>query len=261
MDIQIVYDEASVSNFQQTLNRFIANSTRAAAVVVRQQSKLLAEDFMLATGPWAKGRPSNGLDAKRMGTEAAKRDLLKAITPITSVLDLKNTTNKRLKKQIKQLVDTQDINEAEALFKNFKKLNSWKFSDAIREYDSRLRVSGNRYRLRNYRKVATLDVNQWKSQLQRIQANVGLAKAGWAVSVAALGGKVPGWISNLIGRAYGRCIVNLDNPTPSVEMINSTNNIGRYTREYNRAMNLRAEAMQKQMAYYIEQQIKQQRLN
>lgn len=131
---------------------------------------------------------------QRQGEKTVKRDIHRAITP----MDFRKWRNKR----IRQMVMMGDNEGLQALFKNSRgkgtgivRIESFtpKHHQSVRDY---------RGRVNRWQGVLTGDRGEVGWYVEDIQKRVGIAKGGWASSVANTGGEVFPWAAR--HRKFGR---------------------------------------------------------
>lgn len=228
------------------LSRFITDLGIDSEVIIKQTARQLANDFMTETAPFIRdlnsgqtGIVSNKKVAKDTGINAIRHDLLNCVTPVSEIFDqaFKN-------KYVEKIIKNKNVAGLQALIAKSNKLRGWKVVPFTKNLHTDQRDRYSRYRVPKSLRQMTFDERELRRYQQSLEKRVGFSKAGWGLTVAALGGKVPPWISRHFGYCKGTVQTNIqDKNNPSVEFSNSSGDIGRYHGRYNYAIQLRADKM------------------
>lgn len=258
--ITVEVSTKDAAQFNNAVNNIIATSKRDLREVINQQAKLLANQFMVMTPPFANGKIPGGEDSKTktkadqiQGMNAVRESILKTMTP-PSILFPNGFKDKNLEKIVKR----KDLNKIQAYFDNVKseKLKGWKVKPFNQSLHTNVRTYGNRFRPKP-QKVFVDDERAVQKYIREKQRLVGYMAAGWAVAVTKWGGKVASWISRLIPISKGTATVLVDNGTNYVvEMSNSAASASRFTRLYNVAVRMRTNALLRMYSDYLDKNLK-----
>jgi hypothetical protein len=122
----------------------------------------------------------------------------------------------------------------------------WSVQEFNKQVHERLRgKTGGRYKVHSRNKNMTLDNQQQRQYKKSEQTEVGSMKAGWGISVQALGGRVPAWIARNIRDSHGGIEMNIDEKTekPFIRIWNDAPSIGRFASAYEWAVQQRVKAI------------------
>lgn len=202
-------DPKSLANLNQAIAKFVSETGREYASVLKQQSKLLVKDLISATPPFGKSTFSESYNAqRRIGEAAVKRDIQKVFRPITALADAvaKNGNSKLAaallaNSGISVSSKTQKINQKgsgvnmDALNTIFERMGM--AGRVLLEVDPKIHNSarGRRGRVKRatpYYIVKTKSIDRY---IKLRQSHVGKAKAGWIKAAVGTGLRgVPKWI-------------------------------------------------------------------
>lgn len=220
---------------------------------VQQAAGLYAADFMDSVPPFTGGNTqgkTNG-SQKKTGEKRTIIDLRKAITPAEYILK-GETRNKNLRK----LLQEENIPELNKYFQS-KNAKGWKGWRAEKSFDPR-EHTGHRFKpFLKSRKVMTFNDPKWNRYSRAKKKTVGWLKAGWGVAAAALGQKVPAWVSRHFPYAKGS--VRIENPTQgsiNVVIENHTPTVRHFVTGFNIKMRARNGKLAKQALYRIKYNLK-----
>jgi len=256
--ISIKVNEVDARAFNEAVNNIVATSKRDLRVVINQQAKLLATQFMHYTPPFAGGNiPSAGSGGStkadhKAGVEAVKRDILRTMTPPSELF-----RNGFTSKQLEKIVKKKDKKRLQDYFDNVKspKLRGYKVVDFDPLLHLKNRVRGNRFRPSNQQKFV-FEEREVKRYIKDVQKRVGSMKAGWGVAINKFGGSMPAWVRNQLGHAKGTAEVLRDEPTSyTVEMSNYTPAVARFSSNYNVAIRIRTNALVRQYQDYLQKTV------
>lgn len=143
---------------------------------LRKQSRLLGQRLIQFTPP----------NTRAQGRAAVQRDIHRAVRPLRRQ-DFKS-------KKLQKLLRERSYSGLQIVFDKLKTGDLRGAQVKPFSPDLHQRARDRRGRVTRWRKVVTPDVEDVKAYIERVQANVGEAKGGWANLVTRLGGSVAQWI-------------------------------------------------------------------
>lgn len=257
--ITIKADPKDIEEYNHYLSGLAARSMKGFKQFTQQRLKLFGVRLMNLTPPFANGViPTGGamgtrLADRKQGLESAKRDILRTMTP-PSVLFKDGYKNK----QLEQWVKKKQNHKIQAYFKNLKnsELNNWTVVPFDKKWHINRRERGSRYRPTLQRKFVN-DENKLKQYIREKQKWVGHMKAGWGHTILKFGGRLGGWIANLVPTSQGYAEVLEDSADSySVEIGNRTRTTARMVSNFNIALRMETNTMRRQLEDYLKKKKK-----
>jgi hypothetical protein len=241
-----------INEFNKNLAAYHIGLQKDMKELLKQKALLVAQAWQKETPPWVgRNHASDSQEAKKSAENRIKRDLINSVTPGSLIFD-KEFENKTLKKYVKR----KDYTKLNAAMDHMPKMESWvakPFTESLHESQQK---RGSVYRNKTRKNVLTLDESKWKRYLKVLQARVGWIKAGWGVSVQALGGKVTGWVARHIANCQGAIEIVMDSDKPYIIMWNGSPTVTRYTSRYNYALWQINEKMMKDLQIQLDYRAK-----
>lgn len=249
-DVNVKFDKASLDALNTTLQRYRDELGKDMNKVLVQASKNLAENLMLETGPLLNNQASNAPAARVAGEKAVERDIRKSIVSY-KVAFKEEFKNKTLRRYVRQQ-DYTKLNEAFEKIPNFK---GWTARTMSPEWHTLRVPRGSIYKNRaNIREAnnVTLQDKEWKDYLNKVKARVGYMKAGWGVSVKALGGRVNNWIARHLGYAKGFFKKDETGEHITIQMNNYTPSVKQFNHRYNYTLKKMIEKLNKDIEFQLD---------
>lgn len=248
----IVLNPWHVNEFNKNLAAYSIGLQKDMITLIKENALKVAKAWQMETPPWVgRAGASDGPEAKKSAENRIKRDLINSVTPGSLVFD-KEFENKTLKKYVKR----KNYTKLNASMEHMPIMKEWvakPFEDSLHESQQK---RGSVYKKKNRKNVLTLDETKWKRYLKKLQDRVGWLKAGWAVSVQALGGKVTPWVARHIANSRGGIQMSLEGDKPYVMMFNGSPTVTRYTSRYNYALEWINEKMMKDLQIQLDYRAK-----
>jgi hypothetical protein len=235
--------------FNMAVDRYVRELGASKQKVLRNQAKLLVQQAIQITPPFASKTGENGrvtpnlkapsTEAKAAGEAAIRGDMERAVDSITesSFIGLKPA----LKERLDALLNASAFKEVEEILSRFRNYKGFRFV----AFNPQLHrgVQNRRGRIPRDQKRRTFDATRRDSYLKARLAMVGYAKGGWAVAARALGvaGRfLPGWITrhNSPGGFF-----EVSTGSGSVTITNSANASPELPEKIEQAMAMRARSM------------------
>lgn len=258
--VSFTVNKVDVDGFNKAIGRILATSKRDMKTVINQQARLLAQQCMHFTPPFAGGKLPTGEAAgttkadQKAGTEAVKNQIIRTMTP-PSVMFPDGFKDKNLEKIVKK----KQNDKLQSYFDNVKseKLKGWKVKPFNTDLHTKTRMYGNRYRPKP-QKVFVNDERSVQRYIKDVQKRVGYMKAGWGKAITFFGGKVVSWVATHLPYAKGSASVLNDHPDNyTVEMGNHTDGITRFTANFQVAVRMRTNALTRMYNDYLAKNLKQ----
>lgn len=155
-------------------------------VVIRDEARLLTRDLIRLTPPTG----DDDSTPRKQGEKAVRRDILRALNP----LDPRKWKSRKIKKLIRE----RNYSLLQEALRHMK-------MDAVHRHvvvgpfnpdiHQKMRDRRGRVKERKFAAYATPDFESVEAYIKRKQANVGMAKGGWASVAAKLGTRVPAWVA------------------------------------------------------------------
>lgn len=240
----IKFDQKTIDRFNAVMSAFMQETNKDMADILKESAIKLSEKLMEETPPYVNQLGSNKLDAKKVGEKAIRQDLLKSVTPVDLIFK-DPIKDKRIKEAIKK-DDVEKLNEMVSHMKG--KISKWRF----KTFEPALHTLGNR----KQKYIGTTQKKRWNDYLKLLQSRVGYMKAGWAVTLKALGGSVPQWISRCMAYTKGGYRFDLDGEKKSIEFWNGTPTIKKFEGRYNNAVLRMSENLLKRIKIGMEYRAK-----
>jgi hypothetical protein len=241
----------NIDRFNAACEMFVKDLGWEQKDVVKQQTRLLAEELMHATPPFPKGTDGTSKAGQEAGMNAVRRDLTRAVTPASAIFssDFKD-------KSLEKIVQRKNYDKLNAMLPHLPGLSHW---TAV-PFTEDLHTSQKRYagKAREMFRM-TMDERKWKQYLAKLQGRVGYVKSGWGYIVQQLGGNVPAWISKHFGYTPGKMIQNLDDTKPSIKIDNTVPMS--CVSKYNFAFKKRTREMLENLAFRINKKAKERGLS
>jgi hypothetical protein len=251
--IGFTVNRVDVDGFNKAIGNILATSKRDVRTVVNQQAKLLAQQCMHFTPPFADGKIPSGESGgttkadERAGLEAVKNHIFRTMTPPSEMFP-DPFTNKYLEKIVKR----KDTAKIQKFFDNQKgELKGYKIKPFSSDLHTGKRIYGNRYRPKQ-QKIFVNDERPVQRYVKDVQSRVGYMKAGWGKGAVTFGGRVPAWVAKHIPYADGTAgVLNDNDDNYTVEMGNSTKGITRFTSNFQVAVRMRTNALTRMYNDYL----------
>lgn len=245
-----------VEEFNTAITDLITGLGLNYAEVFPQEGKLLAEECMsrCPPHPGSNLQASNATDAKKAGERTLKEDVRMAIST-----DLEVLGGKTKKKSLRKVIKNRNHEHMTKIFNDMPQWKGWRAVPFSKDRHRSVRGRG-RYGIRKPMKVMTFDRTDRNNYVRNEQKKVGFMKAGFGITVAALGGRVPAWISRNFHHAAGYMSMDLrqDSLTPNITFGNTSPTIGRYSRLFEFALKERVRSMGVKLHQALERRLKNQ---
>lgn len=180
-----------VEEFRTQVSRLVTLTGRDAGEVVKSEGRLLVQDAMRMTPPFANAPSTESLNAQRKtGEKAVERDINKVFAKLKSL----KVRDKRIRKDLARAIRKRDFARVKIILKYMK----LPVEDAMREADPAVHEHKRDRRgrvQRNKNKVWILNEPSLNRIIREKKKHVGKAKAGWAAAARGLGVKLPNWIT------------------------------------------------------------------
>jgi hypothetical protein len=215
--------------------------------VVRDETKRLAQECMDQTPPWPNGSDGTSKAGEKVGIEAVRRDILKAVTPVNMVFK-----DAFKDKHFEDIIRRKDYQSVNAALENMPKLSRWHAVPFSEELHTKFKRG--RYGRMKDQYVMTLDNRKHAQYSRRTEGHVGYVKAGFALIVAQLGGKVPAWVAKHFGYCKGRMDDQSDTENPHIKFENEVPM--KLGSKYNYAFKKRAREMFERLSFLVKEKQK-----
>lgn len=178
------------AEFSRQLEEIVRVTGKEAGQVIREEGKLFVQDVAHMTPPFGSA-PSTESYAKqrKVGEAAVERDIKR----VFHVIDLTKIRNEKLRESLEKLIKKRDLLAVELLLRAAR----IPARAVIKEADPSLHEvwRDRRGRVQSSKFIWVLEGASVGRYIRSKKAHVGLAKSGWAAAAAALGVKLPGWIT------------------------------------------------------------------
>lgn len=204
------------AEFSRQIGEIVKVTGKEAAVVIREEGRLLVKDVAKMTPPFGKAPSTESFASQRkLGEAAVEKDVRR----VFHVIDLSKIRNASLREALERLVKKKDLAGVEALLKRMKIPARM----VIREADAGLHEAwrDRRGRVQRDKWIWVLSGASVNRYVRAMKGHVGRAKAGWSAAAAALGVKLPAWITRH-GAGHGSFRDETKHPTaPKITIINA----------------------------------------
>lgn len=178
------------AEFSRQIEQVIRTTGREASDVVRQEGKLLVQDLVKLTPPFGPSPNSESFSAQRkVGEKAVERDLTRTFTAI----DPDKIHNPKIRERIKALTRKGDVQAIQDLLKQCRIPAAGVILE-MTTAQHQARRDG-RGRVKRGKRLWIVRERSFGRFLREKKKHVGQSKAGWAAAAAALGLKLPAWIT------------------------------------------------------------------
>lgn len=236
------------------LKQRAATFKQSVPVVMTDEARLYALEMADQTPPTnptkLKGKDGKKLSNMTVGTNSARRDVLRAMTPASpdwpdSPLSQVLARSPRLRKYILE----GDVEKFTKFIKHLGKFSNWRVETF--SPDLHLKAKGSRGRVHTTKRIFIIGAQQlaayWK-YLSKTLNHVGRLKAGWLPAIEKLGGKITErWITRHRAGANGRIEMQLEGSLPRIEIANSALGVGQLEQRANWVFMRRAKAIKNRM--------------
>lgn len=148
---------------------------------IKKQGKFLLQKVAQFTPPKTIGQ----------GKKAVARDIKQAIYPISP----RNFKSPELRKAISKAIRERNLHDIEVILRSAGWGRLEKVVDFSADIHTQQRNKRGRVPHRQGVKFATPDVQQVNDYIKRVQNRVGMAKGGFSLGIAQLGGSIPAWVA------------------------------------------------------------------
>jgi hypothetical protein len=222
--------------------------------VMKDEARLYSVQMLRLTPPTnptrLKGKDGKKLSDNVVGTNAARRDVLRSMTPADPDWPDSGLAKFFLRSpRLRRYVENGDIEKFSKVIKNLGKFAGWRvetFSSSLH-----LNARGSRGRVTSTKRVFIIGNAQisafWKYMTETL-AHVGRLKAGWLPAIEKLGGRVTSkWITRHRMGARGRCEAYLDGNHPRIVVVNGAMGVGQLHKLAQDTFRIRAVAITRRM--------------
>jgi len=247
-------DKESMQKINNNLGLFVRYLNYTTEDIIKQTTKQIAEALTHSTPPYVikpGTAPTTNLAGKRAGENAIKRDIINTIKPVQDVFG-----NKPKEKSIAKLIRRRKTEGMLEVLKNIKGIKNPQIIPFSESVHLQARGSG-RYREKKPRSTFTWDRKQTHDYIKKVQARVGLSKAGWHLTAVAYGAKPIEWLARHFGYAKAWFVEHKANNQFATTMSNTAPELNRHRGEYNKAIASLADRMLKDFYAKLNYLIKQ----
>jgi hypothetical protein len=170
--------EVDYQDYAEALREFIRERGTTLPKALRFEGRQLALRLVKFTPP----------KTRAQGRKAVARDIQRAVRPLRPA-DFSS-------KRIRQLIRKRDYGALEAVFARFPQGSPLRGVSVVepRFPEMHQEARASRGRVLKFQGKVTPDTDKVRDYIKTVQDRVGRGRAGWAVSLIALGGKPSGWI-------------------------------------------------------------------
>lgn len=209
-----LFNEKTVKAFTARIYTRIHSFKQEPKKVLREETKLLNKEFMDQTPPFNSNGEGTSKQAEAQGKARIRKDIIKCITPASTVFHDTGTASK----QMDRLLKRKNYQALNAALKNMKKLSKW---DAVRfnpEWHTAARNRYSRFRNLKCQKKMTMDERKLESYIRKKEKRAGWLKSGPGYVVKSLGGKVPAWVSRHFNSTSGEFVDDTAAQIPKISL-------------------------------------------
>lgn len=214
----------------QQINEIVRVTGREGGEVIRQESKLLVQDLVRLTPPFGPAPSTESYGKQReVGEHAVERDVRNVFT----VLDLDKIRNEGIRERLRLLMRKGDLDGVKGVLKGCK----IPVNTVLLEADAGVHefARDRRGRVQTWKKIYVIRERGVNRYVREMKSHVGRSKAGWAAAAAALGVRLPSWITRH-GTSGGSVRDQTRGNEPKVTIVNEHGGGGSDLRVVDRAM-------------------------
>jgi hypothetical protein len=183
--------DLNTAAFERQVAELINVTRRDSAEVLKQEAKLFVRDVVKHTPPFGKAPATESFnEQKKAGEAAVDRDIRRAFLPLSR---FGKGREDHVVEELKKLARQGRISAAQKMLKDLTGRDWEVFMTVEPQVHEMLRKRGRVNRQRQPKII--LKEASLRKFLAEKKKHVGKAKGGWAAAAAALGVKLPNWIT------------------------------------------------------------------